>query len=74
MHFAKLLGQRLMPPDFNRQFAEFQVRVVVTNGFTAHGIPVTTVEGAVCQEEGADRPTGDFNHRATLTIKNRTRR
>lgn len=27
MHCIKLLGQSLMAPDFNRQVAEFQVRV-----------------------------------------------
>jgi len=45
MHCVKLLGQRLMARDFNRQVAEFQVRVAVLNGFTALGIPVTTVAG-----------------------------
>ena len=41
MHCVKLLGQRLMARDFDRQVAEFQVRVAVLNGFTALGIPVT---------------------------------
>ena len=45
MHCVKLLGQRLMARDFDRQVAEFQVRVAVLNGFTALGIPVTTVAG-----------------------------
>ena len=43
MHCVKLLGQRLMVRDFDRQVAEFQVRVGVLNGFTALGIPVTKV-------------------------------
>ena len=42
---AKLLGQRLMARDFDRQDAEFQVRVAVLNGFTALGIPVTEAVG-----------------------------
>ena len=42
---AKLLGQRLMARDFDRQVAEFQVRVAVLNGLTALGIPVTKVVG-----------------------------
>ena len=42
---AKLLGQRLMARDFDRQVAEFQVRVAVLNGFTALGIPVTKAVG-----------------------------
>ena len=45
MHCVKLLGQRLMARDFDRQVAEFQVRVAVLNGFTALGIPVTKVAG-----------------------------
>ena len=42
---VKLLVQRLMARDFDRQVAEFQVRVAVLNGFTALGIPVTKVMG-----------------------------
>ena len=45
MHCVKLLGQRLMARDFDRQVAEFQVRVAVLNGFTALGIPLTKVVG-----------------------------
>ncbi len=42
---AKLSGQRLMARDFDRQVAEFQVRVAVLNGYTAPGIPVTKLVG-----------------------------
>jgi len=42
---AKLLGQRLMARDFDRQVAELQVRVAVLNGFKALGIPVTKAAG-----------------------------
>ena len=45
MHCVKLLGQRLMARDFDRQVAEFQVRVAVRNGYTALGLPVTKVVG-----------------------------
>jgi len=45
MRCVKLLGQRLAARDFDRQVAEFQVRVAVLNGFTALGIPVTEVVG-----------------------------
>ncbi|KTF06474.1 ISSpo9, transposase, partial [marine sediment metagenome] len=41
MHCIKLLGQRLMARDFDRQVAELQVRIAVLNGYTALGIPVT---------------------------------
>jgi len=40
-----LLGQRFSARDFDRQVAEFQVRVAVLNAFTALGIPVTEVAG-----------------------------
>jgi hypothetical protein len=42
---VKLLGLRLMARDFDRQVAEFQVRVAVLNRFTALGIPVTDAVG-----------------------------
>jgi hypothetical protein len=42
---VKLLGQRLAARDFDRQVAEFQIRVAVLNGFTALGIPVTEAVG-----------------------------
>lgn len=45
MHCVKLLGQRLAARDFDRQVAEFQVRVAILNGFTALGIPITEVVG-----------------------------
>lgn len=48
MHRVKLLGQRLMARDFDRQVAEFQVGVAVLNGYAALGIPVTKVAGLVC--------------------------
>ena len=41
----KLPGQRLMARDFDRQVAEFRIRVAVLNGFTALGIPVTEATG-----------------------------
>lgn len=45
MHCVKLLGQRLMARDFDRQVAEVQVRSAVLNGYTALGIPVTETVG-----------------------------
>jgi transposase len=45
MHYMKLLGQRLMAHDFDRQVAEVQVRIAVLNGYTALGIPVTKAVG-----------------------------
>ncbi len=41
----KLPGQRLIARDFDRQVAEFQLRVAVLNGYTALGIPVTKFAG-----------------------------
>ena len=34
MHCVKLLGQRLMARDFDRQVAELQFRIAVLNGYT----------------------------------------
>ncbi|WP_104491163.1 IS5 family transposase [Paracoccus denitrificans] len=45
MHCVKLLGQRLMARDFDRQVAEIQIRIAVLNGYTALGIPVTEAVG-----------------------------
>ena len=45
MHCMKLLRQRLMARDFERQLAEVQIRVAVMNGYTALGIPVTEAVG-----------------------------
>ena len=45
MHCVKLLGQRLMARDFDRQVAEIQVRIAVLNGYSALGIPVTEAVG-----------------------------
>lgn len=45
MHCVKLLGQRLMARDFDRQVAEIQIRAAILNGFTAPGIPRTVVVG-----------------------------
>ena len=45
MHCMKLLGQRLMARDFDRQVAEIHVRIAVLNGYTALGIPITEPVG-----------------------------
>jgi hypothetical protein len=45
MHCVKLLGQRLMARDFDRQVTELHVRIAALNGYTALGIPVTVAVG-----------------------------
>ena len=45
MHCVKLLGQRLMARDFDRQVAELQVRIAVLNGYAALGTPIIEVVG-----------------------------
>ena len=45
MNCMKLLGQRLMARDFDRQLAEVQIRIAIMNGYTALGIPVTKAVG-----------------------------
>ena len=52
VHCVKLLGQRLMARDVDRQVAELQVRIAVLNGYTALGIPVTEAVGQVCPGNG----------------------
>ena len=64
MHCLKLLGQRLSARDFDRQVAEFQVRVAVLNGCTALGIPVTEVVGQVRPGKGEPRPSRHLCNRA----------
>ena len=41
MNCFKLLGQRLMARDFDRQVAEIQIRIAGLNRYTALGIPIT---------------------------------
>lgn len=41
IHSVKLLGQRLSARDFDRQVAEFRIRVVVLNGLIARVTPIT---------------------------------
>ena len=41
MRRFKLLGERVMARDFDRQVAELQVRAAVLNRFTRLGTPVT---------------------------------
>ncbi|SDI33379.1 hypothetical protein SAMN04488245_114137 [Alloyangia pacifica] len=45
MDCVKLLGQRLMSLDLDRQVAEVQTRVVVLNRSTALGFPMTVAAG-----------------------------
>lgn len=45
MPCVKLLGQCLITRDFERQVAEFQVRVAMLNGFTALGTAITETVG-----------------------------
>ncbi len=45
MHYVKLLAQRLMARDFDRQVAELQLRIAVLNGYKALGIPVSEAVG-----------------------------
>ena len=45
MNCMKLLGQKLMSRDFDRQTAEIQVRIAIRDRFTALGLPVTQPVG-----------------------------
>ncbi|EHJ59882.1 transposase [Novosphingobium pentaromativorans US6-1] len=41
MHCFKLLGERVMAREFDRQVAELQIRAAILNRFTALGAPET---------------------------------
>ncbi|GGC02813.1 hypothetical protein GCM10011494_21640 [Novosphingobium endophyticum] len=41
MHCFKLLGERLMAREFDRQVAELQIRAAILNRFTELGNPET---------------------------------
>src|SRR3990167_7002927 len=45
MRCFKLLGERVMSRDFDRQVAELQIRAAILNRFTALGTPVTQRAG-----------------------------
>ena len=68
MHCVKLLGQRLAARDFDRQVAEFQVRVAVLNGVNPPrhppGIPVSEAAGWVRPGKGEGPSAADLCNRA----------
>lgn len=41
MRCVKLLGERIMARDFDRQDAEVQIRIALMNRFTSLGTPET---------------------------------
>lgn len=43
----KLLGQRLMAQDFDRQVPEVQTRIAVLNGYAALIIPIVEAVGRI---------------------------
>ncbi|KAA8607511.1 hypothetical protein AL035_19530 [Salipiger aestuarii] len=55
MHCVKLLGQRLMARDFDRQIADIKVRIAVMNGYTALGVPVTQAVRSIRPGKGEPR-------------------
>ena len=69
MQCLKLRGQRLAARDFDRQVAEFPVRVAVLNSFTAISIPVTEAVGQVCPGKGQVRLSSNLCNRAGHNLK-----
>ncbi|PIL21337.1 hypothetical protein P775_04935 [Puniceibacterium antarcticum] len=59
----KLLGQRLMALDFERQVAQVQVRIAVLNGDTARGIAVTKAVVGIPLAKGWPSPSADLCNR-----------
>ena len=45
MRCLKLLGERLMSRNFDRQVAELQIRAAILNRFTSLGTPLTQRAG-----------------------------
>jgi hypothetical protein len=48
MRCLTLLGERVMPRDFQRQVAELQITAAILNRFTALGTPLTQRAGSIC--------------------------
>lgn len=71
MHRVKLLGQCLSARNFDRQVAQFQVRVAVLNGFTALGTPITEVAPQVCPGNGERRSEADLCNRDRVALRGR---
>jgi hypothetical protein len=61
---AKLLRQRLIVRDFDRQVVEVQLHVAVLNGFTAPGIPATYAVGQVSPGKRKPGTSADLCNRA----------
>ena len=66
MRYFKLLGERVMARDFDRQVTELQIRVAILNRFTAIGTPQTQRVGWLRSREGKIRPQADLCNRALL--------
>ena len=73
MHCVKLPGQRLAARGFDRQLAEFQVRVAVLSGFTALGTPITETVGSLPGERGTP-PITRFVQQRLVDTYNHARR
>ncbi len=64
MRCLKLLGERVMSRDFDRQVAELQIRAAILNRFTALGTPLTQRMEQVCPGKGKVRPSRDLRNKA----------
>ena len=52
MRCFKLLGERVMARDFDRQVAELQIRAAILNRFTALGTPKLSASDDSVQQKG----------------------
>ena len=64
MRRFKLLGERVVARDFDRQVAELQIRAAILNRFTPLGTLQTQRVGCVRTTEGKARPQFDLCNRA----------
>lgn len=64
----KLMGQRLMLREFDRQVAEILVRIAIVNGDTALARPATQTVGCVRLQDGETRPSADLCSRSVQML------
>ena len=66
MRCFKLLGERVVARDFDRQVAGLQIRAAILNRFTALGTPQSQRVGRLCSTKGITRPQADLCNRAPM--------
>ena len=71
MHCAKLLGQRLMARDFDRQTAEIQILITLMNRFNALGTAESVRVSRRHRGKGPSRPKVEFCNMCNRPMRKR---